>query len=327
MQVTVIIVNYNSNDFLERCVEGLLAQTFKDFRAVIVDNGSEDCSIEKLGTLPDSFEVIRNGENLGFARANNLAAQQSQSEWIATLNPDAIPEPDWLQQLVAATRRHPRAVMFGSTQISGRSPSVLDGTGDVYHAYGVAWRANIDRPVASVPAKGETFGPCAAATLYRREEFLTAGGFDEHFYCYCEDIDLAFRLRLQGHWCVQIPCAVVRHFGSAITGKRSDFTMYYSTRNRYWTFIKNMPGPLLVPILPFHLVIHAAFILRALMNGYGRAVLRATRDMLMGIQPILDARRTIQKSRRISASAVAAMLTWFPLKLLTRGADTRPAAD
>jgi hypothetical protein len=103
--------------------------------------------------------------------------------------------------------------------------------------------------------------------------------------------------------------------------------MYYSTRNRYWTFIKNMPGPLLVPILPFHLVIHAAFILRALMNGYGRAVLRATRDMLMGIQPILDARRTIQKSRRISASAVAAMLTWFPLKLLTRGADTRPAAD
>ena len=64
MQVTVIIVNYNSNDFLERCVEGLLAQTFKDFRAVIVDNGSEDCSIEKLGTLPDSFEVIRNERTL-----------------------------------------------------------------------------------------------------------------------------------------------------------------------------------------------------------------------------------------------------------------------
>ena len=324
MQVTIIIVNYNGGDLLKRCVAALQDQTFRDFHAIIVDNASKDQSIESLPPFPGSFEIIRAGSNLGFAAANNLAVRHAKTEWIALLNPDAIPQPNWVRELMTATQRYPDTVMFGSTQVNATDPSVLDGTGDVYHACGIAWRSNIGRSVAEVPLEGETFGPCAAAALYRREEFLAVGGFDERYFCYYEDVDLAFRLRLQGHRCIQVPSAIVHHYGSAIAGRYSEFTIYHGTRNRFWTFVKNIPALLLVLMLPVHCAMHMAFVLRAYSKGYAPPALRATWDMLKQIGPILATRREVQGSRRLSTWAVAAALTWSPFKLLGRASDLRP---
>jgi N-acetylglucosaminyl-diphospho-decaprenol L-rhamnosyltransferase len=323
MLVTVIVVNYNGGDLLRRCVEALQAQTFRDFHTVIVDNGSQDGSMQKLGSLPESFETVVIGKNIGFAGANNLAARKSAARWIATLNPDAIPESNWLEQLIAATKRHPAAVMFGSTQLNARDPSIFDGTGDAYHACGFAWRGNFGRSVTRLPPEGETFSPCAAAALYRREEFLLVDGFDERFFCYYEDIDLAFRLRLNGHRCIQVPAAVVHHFGSETSGRYSEFTQYHAARNRLWAFVKNMPGLLLPLLLPAHLAVHAAFMARAWSRGYGGAMLRGTRDMLKDIRTILADRRAVQKCRKISVAAAARMFTWSPVKLITRAPDIR----
>ena len=156
-----------------------------------------------------------------------------------------------------ATTRHPDAVMFGSTQIDAADIRRLDGAGDVYHASGLVWRGHHGAPVGSLPPEGEVFAPCAAAALYRRDLFLEAGGFDEGFFCYCEDVDLGFRLRLLGHKCIQVAGARVHHVGSAITGRRSTFATYHSTRNRIWMFVKNMPMALLVPLLPLHIALNA----------------------------------------------------------------------
>ena len=90
---------------------------------------------------------------------------------------------------------------------------------------------------------GEIFAPCAAAALYRRAAFLEAGGFDEHFFCYMEDVDLGFRLRLLGYRCGYAPAAIVHHVGSGTTGARSPFTVYHGHRNLVWTYVKNMPTP------------------------------------------------------------------------------------
>jgi GT2 family glycosyltransferase len=93
----------------------------------------------------------------------------------------------------------------------------------------------------------EIFSPCAAAALYRRSALLEVGGFDEDFFCYVEDVDLGFRLRLAGYRCLYVPLSVAHHIGSGTTGgKNSDFSVYHGHRNLVWAFVKNMPGVLTV---------------------------------------------------------------------------------
>jgi GT2 family glycosyltransferase len=272
---TVIIVAYESGAFLQPCVDALAAQTYQDFEAVIVDNASSDGSVRDLRLPDDRFEVLSLELNTGFAVANNLAAAASAAEFLVLLNPDAVAEPTWLETLVAAAHQAPDIASVGSLQRRLDNPEVLDGVGDVWHVAGLAWRAGEGQPAAGAPGDGEIFGPCGAAALYRRAAFQALGGFDERFFCYCEDVDLAFRLRAAGYRSVRASRAVVRHAGSGISGRRSDFTLYHGHRNRIWTFVKNTPGVWFWLLLPYHLAFNTIYLGSALKRGVLPPVWRA----------------------------------------------------
>jgi GT2 family glycosyltransferase len=322
---TVCIVAYQSGAFLQPCLDALARQTFADFVAVVVDNDSTDGSIEAV-RLPDArFRIERMGRNLGFAAANNVAARASRAPWLATLNPDTPADPGWLAALRAATRRWPGAASFGSTQVSLDRPDELDGVGDVWHAAGMAWRARLGRPVSETPPEGESFGPCAAAALYRRDLFLELGGFDETYFCYCEDVDMAYRLRLAGWTSVQVPDAVVRHAGSGISGRTSEFTLFHGHRNRVWTFVKNTPGAWLWALLPYHLAYDALMTYTSFRIGRGGPVLRAHWAALAGLGPILAARRKVQRTRKARLSDLARAMAWEPRAPLRRDVVRRLA--
>jgi N-acetylglucosaminyl-diphospho-decaprenol L-rhamnosyltransferase len=217
--VRVIIVAYNAGPWLQRCVAALAAQTFRDFEAVIIDNASEDGSIEALRLPDDRFRIEGAGANFGFAAANNLGASDCEADWIATLNPDAAPNETWLEELRRTTLGHRGAITFGSTQIDAQRPDRVDGFGDVVSIYGTAWRGASGSLVSALPADDrEVFAPCAAAALYARDAFLAEGGFEDSFFCYVEDVDLGFRLRLGGAQCTQVRRAKVCHMAGAISG-------------------------------------------------------------------------------------------------------------
>jgi GT2 family glycosyltransferase len=290
---TVVIVAYESGAFLQPCVDALAAQTFEDFEAVIVDNASSDGSVRDL-RLPDArFKILSLGLNTGFAAANNLAAAGSAAEFLVLLNPDAVPDPAWLETLIATALTAPDIASVGSLQRRLDDPEVLDGVGDVWHVAGLAWRAGEGHPTAGAPGDGEIFGPCGAAALYRREVFLTLGGFDERFFCYCEDVDLAFRLRSAGYRAVRASNAVVRHAGSGISGRRSDFTLYHGHRNRIWTFVKNTPGLWFWLFLPYHLAFNALYLGSALKRGILPPVWRAYVGAAKGLPSIWRSRRAL----------------------------------
>ena len=309
---------------MQRCLESLMRQTCGSFDVIVIDNGSHDGSIDRLARFSTNVRIVQLGMNLGFAGANNLAARQTGAEWIALLNPDAVATPDWLEQLLLASRRHPQAAAFGSTQINADDPSTLDGAGDVYHAFGIAWRGNIGHSAATLPPEGEVFGPCAAAAMFRRREFLEIGGFDERYFCYFEDVDFAFRLRLAGYRCIQVPRAVVEHKGSALSGQDSEFTVYHNTRNRIWTFLKNMPLPLLFVLLPAFAVTHFFYLVRSFQRGSGLAMLRGSRDAVRGLGAILRSRKAVQRARTLSLWGLAQVLCWSLSKAVRHSAHTWP---
>ncbi len=304
-KIAVVIVNANTGAHIERALESLAAQTLEPSRVIVVDNGSTDGSPAAIAKRFPAVQVIPLGRNAGFAAANNIGVRAAgDCDWVALLNPDAYPLADWLEALARATTRHPEYAFFGSRLVSAEAPSVLDGTGDVYHVSGLAWRRDHGRPATVAPPAGEIFSPCAAAALYRRDAFLAVGGFDENYFCYFEDSDLAFRLRLAGHRCLYVPDAVVHHVGSIATGRFSDFTVYHSFRNLVWTYAKNMPAPLVWLYLPQHLVATGLALAWFGLRGQGRVVLTSKRDALRDLPRVLDQRRAIQRSRKTSARDV-----------------------
>ena len=296
--VTVIIVAYDSGAFLQGCVDALAAQDFAGFEAVVADNASRDGSVERL-RLPDArFRLRDMGANLGFALANNRVAADSRAEFLALLNPDAVPAPGWLGAMVDAAAAHPQAASFGSVQLRLDDDAVLDGVGDVWHVAGLAWRAGEGWPASRTPGDGEIFSPCGAAALYRREAFLAAGGFDARFFCYCEDLDLGHRLRAAGATSRRVANAVVRHAGSGVSGRYSDFTMFHGHRNRIWTFVKNTPGGWFWLFLPYHVGFNLLYLGSAVRRGVFRPVWRSYVAAIQGLRPFLADRRTLARARR-----------------------------
>lgn len=320
--VRVIVVNYNSGAHLARCLEALIQQTYPHFEALIIDNASTDNSFAGLPCDP-RLRVTKLERNIGFAAANNLGFVDQKAEFVALLNPDAFPAFDWLERLVEAARNKPAVHMFGSLQVRDDNPAILDGAGDVYFFAGTAWRHGSMRPRGRVKMIREPFGPCAAAALIRSDWFALVGGFDERYFCYFEDVDLAFRLRLLGGRAMLVEKAVVRHVGSAASGSGSDFVTYHVARNQIWTFWKCMPLPLLILLLPCHALLVAGKFSKAVCSGRGHTFARAVGDALIGLPMIHASRRKVQHTRSASSLAVARAMTWSPISLGRRSARRR----
>jgi N-acetylglucosaminyl-diphospho-decaprenol L-rhamnosyltransferase len=317
ISVEVFIVAFESGMFLQGCVDALARQTWHSFKAVIIDNASTDGSVSGL-VLPDQrFSVLTVGYNSGFAAANNIGVRQSSADFVVLLNPDTVVEDDWLRTMIEVAQHDPQVASVGSVQRRMSDPTILDGLGDVWHVAGLAWRTWEGRPWPHAVGDVEIFGPCGASALYRREAFLAVGGFDERYFCYFEDVDLALRLRLAGFRSVRAGRSVILHAGSGITGRLSDFTIYHGHRNRIWTFLKNCPAPIFLPMLIYHIVFNMLYLLVAIRRGFWRPVCRAYYDAWKGRAPFLEERShrkrlvTIWKYLRFSA--------WTPWSPIFRG--------
>ena len=307
LDISILILSWNSAPYLPRCLTSLSSQTHANFEVILMDNGSEDGTLNELHEKYPSLDlhIHRLNSNLGFAAANNIGARLARGHWLALLNADAFPEPDWLEQLLSAAQMNPEFTFFSSRQVQFNHPELLDGAGDEYHVSGLAWRRYYNHTGKEYGTKTEeVFGACAAAALYLRDDFLKVDGFDEDYFSYFEDVDLSFRLRLAGGRCLYVPDAVVQHVGSASAGKMSDFVIYHGHRNLVWAYFKNMPSLLFWSYLPLHVLMNIYFVCSFAYKGKGNAIVTAKVDAIRGLPLILNKRRMTQKSRIVSISNI-----------------------
>ena len=303
MKSAVIIVNWNGGDLLSRAVQSVLDQVCAAHRVLVIDNASTDNSLAAVSDLDARVEIYKMERNLGFAAANNWAIELvNDCDWVALLNPDAIASPQWLAELEKAVQRYPGTWSFASRMMSMDFPDLLDGAGDCYHISGLVWRRYHGMKLSSVDAISDAtvFGPCGGAAYYHRESYLRIGGFDEDFFCYCEDVDLAFRMQLRGMETRYIYSAVVSHKGGGTTGGDNRFSDYYGHRNLVWVWVKNMPLSLLIILMPLHLGVVLLVIIQKLIQGRGKTVLRAKADALFGVPQHWRKRKAIMRERRCS---------------------------
>lgn len=258
-QVSVIVVNWNGRAHLERGLPPLLAQQGVDYEVVLVDNGSSDGSVELVERQFPQVRLIKLERNYGFAAGNNIGIAASTAEYVAALNNDTVPEPDWLAALVAAAGGAGIAAAASKMLFYGR-PDLLDSAGVAADIAGHAWDIGAGQPD---PGQGErevreVFGVCAGAALFRRAALVEAsaaqgpgrGPFDEDFFSDGEDVDLCWRLRRLGYRCVYAPAARVLHVRSASDPEASPRKAFVQGRNKFWVLFKNYPAGMLARWLP-----------------------------------------------------------------------------
>lgn len=247
--VSVVIPTVRGRAWLPMCIAALRAQTFRDFEIIVVDNASEDGSAAWLATQPD-LRVIRNERNFGFAAACNQGIRASHAPFIALLNDDAQPEPQWLAALVDALQ-NPQSLLpalqssrvgaCASLMLFADRPGVAQSAGIAVDRAAIAWDRlrgyPADSPAAQQPC--EVFGASGGACLYRRAMLDEIGLFDERFFAYLEDVDLAWRAQRAGWRCLYAPRARVLHHVSATAGEASAFKHRLLGRNKVWLAAKH----------------------------------------------------------------------------------------
>jgi GT2 family glycosyltransferase len=301
--VSIILVTWNSANYLSRCLDSLTQQTLQNFEIILIDNGSTDHALEGIQqsypSLTIRIELLET--NQGFAKANNIGARLACGQWLTLLNTDAFPASHWLENLIQAAKNNPAYSFFSSRQIQANHPDLLDGAGDAYHVSGLAWKRYLGYPANQFGLEQtEVFSACGAAVLYLREAFLEVNGFDEDFFSYMEDVDLGFRLRLRGYRCLYVPDAVVHHIGSATLGIASDFALYHYQRNLIWSFVQNMPPELLWRFLLAHVLANFVYLANYILRGRGRVLWKAKIDAVYGLTKAVQKRREIQSRRSVT---------------------------
>jgi GT2 family glycosyltransferase len=213
LSAAVAIPCWNGRRWIDGCLESVLSQTRRADRIVVVDNASTDGTAEWVESRYPDVVVIRCSENTGFAAAANLGLREADADVVALVNQDVELARDWLERTCAALEAAPGAASVATKMLDLRDPSLVYDAGDILRRDGVCeQRGRFERDDGRFDSPGEVFGACAGAALYRREPVLAAGGFDERFFLYLEDVDLALRLRLAGWTCVYEP-AVALHAG------------------------------------------------------------------------------------------------------------------
>lgn len=311
MSIAVVIVCFNSGESLARCVTSVIGQTLQATRVIVVDNASTDSATQDvLSALPARVEQLLLDANVGYGAAiNKAAASLSDCEFLCCLNPDAFPEPTFLEALHAAISHDAAIGSIAPLMVNAVQPNVIDGAGDVLSVSGYGWRRFHGRAIRDcdlVPTS--VFSVCAGACLYRLRAITEVGGFDEQFFMYAEDLELGLRLQLAGYKCEFQPKALVAHVGSETTGYRSDFSVYWGHRNALLLVIKTMP----LGLLPFALLSHIAITLLLCLlmarRGQLKVLLRAKWDALRLVGSFWRRRSSV--ARRQSVSSIASALHW-----------------
>jgi GT2 family glycosyltransferase len=297
--VSVIVVNWNGERYIKQCLASVMKQTYPNIETIVVDNGSHDKSVATIKNYFSEVRLITLARNYGFAKANTIGLKEAQGEFICLLNNDAVAHAKWVQELTKAAKARSEVAACASKMLNYRHRKIIDSAGDGYTRMGFPDKIGTEtKNGKAYDHAREVLSACAGAALYRRSAIEGVGFFDEDFFAYLEDIDLALRINRAGYTCLYVPTAVVYHHGSASSGSKiNPFTIYWSTRNYLPVIIKNLPAALIARYIPFMVAWQLYWIIACVKKKVLRAYLKGMWDALRPrfFLTMLQRRKTLKK--------------------------------
>lgn len=252
MEVSVVIPNFNGIAFLDSVLASLEGQTLNNFEVILVDNGSTDGSCSFVTANYPWVHLIELSENFGFCGAVNAGIRAAKASYVLLLNNDTEVKEDFVEEMLAAIRRHKNAFSCGARMVQYHDRDKLDDVGNYYCALGWSFARGRGKDIHAYETEDRIFSACAGAAIYRKKILEKIGYFDEEHFAYLEDTDIGYRARIYGYENWYAPKAIVYHVGSGTSGSRyNQFKTRYSSRNNIYLIYKNMPLLQIILNLPF----------------------------------------------------------------------------
>jgi len=303
---SVIVLTYNARIFISRCLNALSAQTFADFETIVVDNASSDGTADFVREHFPQARLIVSATNGGYGAGNNLGAAHATGDVLVFLNPDAIPEPDWLANLLGAMQRHGRH--FATSQITLQSDHTrLNSGGNLIHFLGLSFCRGLDSPRSAYSRPELVSGASGAACAIAHDLFDRIGGFDPSFFLYHDDVDLSLRALLAGEPCLYVPDAVVSHDYDL---KLPPAKWGWIEAHRYAVLLKAFKIRTLLLLLPALLAIDLVTLVYLAVRGpeFVASKLRSYQWLLRHSCEIRENRIRAQLTRRVTDGQILSML-------------------
>ena len=298
MKVSVVTPNYNGERFLKTFFESINNDSELIGEVIIIDNGSSDNSKDYInkGTFNFPVKLIENSRNMGFAPAVNQGISNAKHEYIFSLNNDTEVKKGSIRHMVELISSKEDIFSVQAKMLQYNNKDLIDDVGDEYNLLAWTKKTGENHKSDEYTQVKEIFSSCAGAAMYRKSLLNELGMFDDSFFAYMEDVDLALRSRINGYRNLLCPQAVVYHIGSATSGSRhNEFKVRLAARNNVWVVYKNIPIPLKIINFIFLFLGFLIKYLFFLKKGFGSVY-------LSGIREGLSTRNKIKKTEFKSAN-------------------------
>lgn len=266
--ITIIILTYNNIKDIKTCLSSITKQTYPHYSVIVVDNLSTDGTVEYIQKAFPYVRIIQTGENLGYAAGNNVGIERvdSNSDYIAILNPDTEVDKNWLHELVQALEMNPKAGLATSRILLYDERDTVNTCGNYEHFAGLAFCNGLNDNSSNHNTQVLTAGVSGCSFLARRNALEKLKGFDPDFFMYHEDVDLSWRARRAGYDILYVPESIVYHKYKL---SLKPWKYFYMERNRYLLLLKNCSVKYLILAAPSILLTECIAIGYASLNGFG----------------------------------------------------------
>ncbi len=297
--VSIIILNYNGEEFLENCLESIFRETKVNFEVIVVDNDSPDKSGEKFSKKYKTCKFIINKKNVGVSEGLNIGIRNANGEFIVLLNNDLIVAPKWLDYLFDAYDEKGSG-LYQPKFLKMRDRSIIDSAGNLINIFGFGFSREKGRKDHLQYNKIEEIGFAAGTCLFcSKEIFDKVGLFDEKLFAYNEDLDLGWRAKLLNYKSYYVPKSIVYHYGSA-QWRWSGEKFYLLERNRWVVLLSNYEVKTILKLLPSLLIIEIGLLLFFAKKQMFLKKLRSYGGIIRLSNQIRKRRKSINKIRCVN---------------------------
>jgi GT2 family glycosyltransferase len=251
IEISIILVSHNNQEDLEKCLPSLISACGRNVEIIVVDNASNDHTVEWLRSEYPLINLIPNGNNLGFGGANNLAVRIAKGQYLVFLNPDTVVKNGWLEGLVEPLKQNQTTGLVTSKILLMDTPQLINTCGNDVHLTGLTLCHGIYRPESEFVEPFFVQAISGASFAIRKKLFEKLNGFDSSFFLYMEDTDLSLRAQLMGFHCLFSPASVLYHKYKLRFGPLKTF---YQERNRYLMLLKLFRLETIVLMIPSLLI-------------------------------------------------------------------------
>lgn len=282
MKASVIIPNLNGAGWLKDSIDSIYTQTVTDFELIVIDNGSEDESLDiaRCYKKNNNYTLIENNKNTGFSYAVNQGIKIAQGEYVVLFNNDAFAEADFLKNLIKTAEEKPKVFAVQSLMIRHFERDLADDAGDYVTLFGFACKRGDGMYAKRYTKTQRIFSACGGASLYKKSVLDEIGFFDETFFAYFEDVDISWRANSLGYKNYICPDAKCYHICGATTGavRYNNFKSIQSGRNSLLLPYKNMPFLMLLINLPALLLGYLLKIAVFSLRGFPKYFVQGTKE-------------------------------------------------